>query len=103
MSHVSQAGRLRRGKLSLQKRQMDAEDRTGTWGALNFDGASVRLHDPLRYREAQSNPTKLARPGFIGAVKALENMRQILGPYADPGILKLCYTGAIDLRELNGN
>ena len=80
---------------------MDAEDRARTWSALNFDRASVRFRNPSRDREAQPNATKLAGTGFIRPIKAIKNMRQIVRVDADSSIPKLCYSGAIALRELN--
>src|SRR5215469_4889745 len=82
---------------------MDTEDRTRTKSALNFDRASVRFCNPSRDREAQPNTTKLAGPGFIGSIKAVKNLRQVVAADADSGIPKLCYTGAIALREANRN
>ena len=80
---------------------MDAEDGTRTRSALNFDRASVRVRNPARDREAQPNATKLAGTGFICPIKAIKNMGQIVRADADSSIPKLCYSGAIGLREPN--
>ena len=82
---------------------MDAKDGTRTRSALNFDRAFVRFRYPSRDREAQPNATKLSGPGFIGPIKALKNLGHVVRADADSGIPKLCYTGAIALREANRN
>src|SRR5579864_7957014 len=54
--------------------------------ALHLDVSAVRVGDPLRDGESQPNAAHLPRAHFIGAIKSLENARQILGCNADPGV-----------------
>jgi hypothetical protein len=63
----------------------------------------VGVHNPARDREAQPNTTKLAGPSFIGPIKAIKNVRQIVRIYTDSGIPKLGYGEAIASGERNGN
>jgi hypothetical protein len=63
----------------------------------------MRLRNPMRDGEAQPYASKLVRPGFIGTVKAIKNVRQIVRGNANSGISKLCHCKAIIARERDSN
>ena len=63
----------------------------------------MRLCNPSRNREAQSNAAKLSRPRLIGTVEALEDVRQVVCSNADSGIPKLCHDGATASSHPDGD
>jgi len=70
---------------------------------LNFDGTSVRFRNPTCDGEAEPNASKLARPGFVGTVEAIKNVRQSVGTNTNSGIPKLCHGGIIAAHEPDSN
>src|SRR5262245_53480161 len=81
----SASPRLRVKGASLS-RQRDGEGAAAAWGAGAFDSAVVRFGDALDDREAQAEAARGTRPGFVGAVEALEHSGYVFGRYADTGI-----------------
>jgi len=53
----------------------------------------VLLYDPMGDRQAETGATRLAASGWIGAIEALENMGELLGRDADPGIVDFEHGG----------
>src|SRR5579859_125209 len=54
---------------------------------LDRDLAAVRLDDPLGDRQPEARPAIRSRAGWISAVKALEQVRHVLGSDPNPGVL----------------
>jgi hypothetical protein len=65
-------------------------------GAFDLDPAVVRVGDPLRNREPQPSAAHSAGSGLVGAVKPVENVREILVCNADAGIRDIGDRGLID-------
>src|SRR5690242_1034 len=69
-------------------REVHGEDRSPPGPALDRDRAAVRLGDPLGDREPEAGAWTVARARarWIGAPETLEDVREITGGDADPGV-----------------
>lgn len=66
--------------------ERNSKEGTAAESAFGFDQATMQVHDPARDGEAQTGAAGLARAGLIGAVEALENVRQVFFADADATI-----------------
>ena len=54
--------------------------------ALYVHGAAVEVHDGFHYGQPQAGPRRVKRPRGLGPEKAIENIGQVIGMYADARI-----------------
>src|SRR5687768_16143683 len=70
----------------LIDRQCECEIRAAPDFALHRDMATVSLHKTAHNRQANPCPTRFTTARGISAIEALEDIRQMLGANAIPGI-----------------
>src|SRR5438046_10697298 len=69
-------------RLQLIERKQHSNSRPPAQLTLSFDAAAVQLRDVFDDGKSQTGSTEFAAAGFVGAIKALENTRQII--FAEP-------------------
>ena len=74
-----------RSPTGCAERKNHADRRPFAWLALRFGGAAMQLRDVFHDRETQARAAELAASRFVGAIKTLENARQIV--LANPNAL----------------
>src|SRR5262245_45306911 len=77
------------GRLCLSLRQRNADCRSMARLTLGPNRAAVRHDDLARDRQAQPGTAAAARPRAIGAVEAIEDVRQVFGGDALAGVSHL--------------
>ena len=75
---------LRRGL--TRSRQTDGKRAPFAGPALHVDGPAVAFGDPFREGEPEACALRLARPGGIGSIESLEEMRKRVRRDTHPGI-----------------
>src|SRR5438034_7959037 len=68
----------------ISSRQHHSNCRPAPKLAFGFDATAVQLDDMFHNRQPKAGSTELAATGFVGAIEALENPRQIIFPDPNP-------------------
>src|SRR5690242_18434435 len=69
-----------------QNRQIDRKFCSRPELRLNRDFASMKPREVLHYREPQSRPADISRPGAIDTIKAFKNTRYLIAGHSLTGV-----------------
>src|SRR6266850_868414 len=62
----------------VDAREVDRDGRAQTRAAGDTDHPSMRFHDPQANGQAQAGSSPAARPGLVGSIEALEDVRKMV-------------------------